>query len=61
VKGGLRFATELTVIASQRVALTPHKVADTDLDEISKYVARQIERFEAGAALENVVAPARGY
>ena len=44
-----------------KIVLTPHKVADTDLDEISKYVARQIERFEAGAALENVVAPARGY
>jgi glyoxylate/hydroxypyruvate reductase A len=44
-----------------RVILTPHNAADTDPDEISKYVARQIERFEAGARLENVVDPARGY
>ena len=43
------------------VMLTPHNAADTDPDEISKYVARQIERFEAGGALENVVDPARGY
>ena len=43
------------------VVLTPHNAADTDPDEISKYVARQIERFEAGEALENVVDPARGY
>ena len=44
-----------------KVVLTPHNAADTDPDEISKYVARQIERFEAGARLENVVDPARGY
>jgi glyoxylate/hydroxypyruvate reductase A len=44
-----------------KVILTPHNAADTDPDEISKYVARQIERFEAGGSLENVVDPARGY
>jgi glyoxylate/hydroxypyruvate reductase A len=44
-----------------RVVLTPHNAADTDADEISKYVAAQIARFEAGAALENVVDRARGY
>jgi glyoxylate/hydroxypyruvate reductase len=44
-----------------KVVLTPHNAADTDPDEISKYVARQIERFEAGGALENVVEPSRGY
>ena len=44
-----------------RVVLTPHNAADTDPDEISKYVALQIERFEAGAPLENVVDTARGY
>jgi len=44
-----------------RVVLTPHNAADTDPDEISKYVAHQIECFEAGARLENVVDPARGY
>ena len=44
-----------------KVVLTPHNAADTDPDEISKYVASQIERFEAGGALENIVDPARGY
>jgi glyoxylate/hydroxypyruvate reductase len=44
-----------------KIVLTPHNAADTDPDEISKYVARQIERLEAGGALENVVDPARGY
>src|SRR5246127_3789371 len=44
-----------------KVVLTPHNAADTDPDEISEYVARQIERFEAGAGLENVVDPSRGY
>src|SRR3954462_6981870 len=44
-----------------KVVLTPHNAADTDPDEISKYVARQIERFEAGGMLENVVDRKRGY
>jgi glyoxylate/hydroxypyruvate reductase A len=43
------------------VVLTPHNAADTDPDEISKYVAQQIVRFEAGGALENVVDRKRGY
>ena len=47
--------------AHPKVVLTPHNAADTDPDEISKYVARQIQRFEAGGQLENVVDPARGY
>jgi glyoxylate/hydroxypyruvate reductase A len=44
-----------------KVVLTPHNAADTDADEISKYVAEQIARFEKGAALENVVDRTRGY
>lgn len=44
-----------------KVVLTPHNAADTDPDEISKYVAQQIERFEAGATLENLVDRKRGY
>lgn len=44
-----------------KVVLTPHNAADTDPDEISNYVARQIERFEAGDPLENVVDRGRGY
>src|SRR6516225_3359457 len=44
-----------------KIVLTPHNAADTDPDEISKYVARQIARFEAGGALENVVDRKREY
>jgi len=44
-----------------KVVLTPHNAADTDPDEISKYVAGQIERYEAGGTLENVVDRNRGY
>jgi glyoxylate/hydroxypyruvate reductase A len=44
-----------------KVVLTPHNAADTDPDEISKYVARQIAHLEAGGALENVVDRNRGY
>jgi glyoxylate/hydroxypyruvate reductase A len=44
-----------------KVVLTPHNAADTDPDEISKYVARQIQHFETGGALENVVDRGRGY
>jgi glyoxylate/hydroxypyruvate reductase A len=44
-----------------KVVLTPHNAADTDPDEISNYVARQIARFEAGGALENVVDRKRWY
>jgi len=44
-----------------KVVLTPHNAADTDPDEISKYVARQIGQFEAGGKLENVVDRGRGY
>jgi glyoxylate/hydroxypyruvate reductase A len=43
------------------VVLTPHNAADTDADEISKYVAHKIARFEEGFALDNVVDRRRGY
>jgi glyoxylate/hydroxypyruvate reductase A len=44
-----------------KVIVTPHNAADTDPDAISRFIAGQIDRFEAGAALENVVDLARGY
>jgi glyoxylate/hydroxypyruvate reductase len=53
--------TESPFWTHPKVVLTPHNAADTDPDEISKYVARQIERFETGGALENVVDRGRGY
>jgi glyoxylate/hydroxypyruvate reductase len=43
------------------VLVTPHNAADTDPVEISKFIALQIERFEAGGALDNIVDVARGY
>ena len=44
-----------------KVVLTPHNAADTDADEISRYVAEQIARHEAGGTLDNVVDRGRGY
>jgi glyoxylate/hydroxypyruvate reductase A len=44
-----------------KVVVTPHNAADTDPVEISKFIARQIQRFEAGGALDNIVDLARGY
>jgi glyoxylate/hydroxypyruvate reductase len=44
-----------------KVVLTPHNAADTDPDAISKYVAEQIARYEAGGVLDNVVDRGRGY
>lgn len=44
-----------------KVIVTPHNAADTDPVEISKYIAVQIARFEAGGTLENIVDLARGY
>ncbi|MFN5487465.1 MAG: 2-hydroxyacid dehydrogenase [Bradyrhizobium sp.] len=44
-----------------KVVLTPHNAADTDADDISKYVAAQIARFEQNGELENVVDRKRGY
>lgn len=44
-----------------KVILSPHNAADTDPTEISAYVARQIEQFEAGHPLDNVVDLKRGY
>jgi glyoxylate/hydroxypyruvate reductase A len=43
------------------VVISPHNAADTDPDHISRYVARQIERFEAGGKLDHVVDRAKGY
>lgn len=44
-----------------QVTVTPHNAADTDPEAISAYVVRQIERYENGSPLENVVDRQRGY
>jgi glyoxylate/hydroxypyruvate reductase A len=43
------------------VILTPHSAADSDVSALFGSVQRQIERFERGEALENVVAREAGY
>jgi glyoxylate/hydroxypyruvate reductase len=43
------------------VYLTPHNAAISDHDAISAMIARQIERLEAGGALEHVVDRDKGY
>ena len=44
-----------------RVTLTPHVAADSDPETICRYVYAQIERFERGEALVNVVNRLSGY
>jgi glyoxylate/hydroxypyruvate reductase A len=44
-----------------KVTITPHNSAASVPEEIAAYIARQIERHEAGEALENVIERARGY
>jgi glyoxylate/hydroxypyruvate reductase A len=44
-----------------RVTVTPHTAADSEPEAICAYVARQIQRFEAGQPLENLVDRQRGY
>lgn len=47
--------------SAPNLVITPHNAADTDPDAISVYIAAQIERFEAGEPLQNVVDQTRGY
>ena len=44
-----------------RAVITPHNAADTDPEHISRYVAHQIEQFEATGKLDHVVDRVRGY
>lgn len=44
-----------------KVTLSPHNAADTDPDAISTYVVEQIEAFERGEPLKNVVDRKHGY
>jgi glyoxylate/hydroxypyruvate reductase len=44
-----------------KVTLTPHSAADSEPPVICAYVARQIEAFERGEALENLVDRVKGY
>lgn len=44
-----------------KVYVTPHNAAQSDPRALTKYVLNQIERFERGLPLENVVNRSRGY
>jgi glyoxylate/hydroxypyruvate reductase A len=44
-----------------KVTVTPHNAADSDADAITEYVVAQIEAFEAGKPLGNVVDRRMGY
>lgn len=44
-----------------RIFVTPHLAADVDPESSAMAIRRQIERFEAGQALEHVADRARGY
>ena len=60
------FPTEPLPAASRlwthpQVTITPHNAAASIPEEIVAYIARQIERFEAGHGLENVIDRASGY
>lgn len=43
------------------VLMTPHSAADSDVRALFAHVERQIERFEAGEALEHLVSRDAGY
>jgi glyoxylate/hydroxypyruvate reductase A len=45
----------------QKVTITPHNSAASVPEEVVAYIVRQIERFEAGQGLENVIDRASGY
>jgi len=47
--------------AHPRVTITPHNSAASVPEEVVAYIVAQIERFEAGHGLENVIDRASGY
>jgi glyoxylate/hydroxypyruvate reductase len=44
-----------------KITVTPHAAADSDPETICKYVYQQIQTFERGEHLQNLVQPERGY
>jgi glyoxylate/hydroxypyruvate reductase len=45
----------------ERVTVTPHNASESDNRALSKYILDQIERYEAGQGLENIIDNAKGY
>jgi glyoxylate/hydroxypyruvate reductase A len=54
-------ARESSLWAHPCVHVSPHSAADSDPVHITRYIAHQIRRAEAGKPLENVVDRQRGY
>lgn len=54
-------ARESSLWAHPRMHVSPHSAADSDPVHITRYIAHQIRRAEAGKPLENVVDRQRGY
>ena len=47
--------------AHPKATITPHNSAASVPEEVVAYIVNQIDRFEAGQPLENVIERARGY
>lgn len=52
---------ESLIWALENVILTPHCAADSDTNALFAHVERQIDRFERGEPLENLVGRDKGY
>lgn len=53
--------TDSPLWSHPKMTITPHAAADSDPETICRYVYRQIEKFERGEGLENLVDRVRGY
>jgi len=53
--------TEHPLWSHPKATITPHNAADSDPEAVSDYVVAQIEAFERGEPLQNIVDRARGY
>lgn len=53
--------TEHPLWSHPKATITPHNAADSDPEAVSDYVVAQIEAFERGEPLQNIVDRVRGY
>ncbi len=53
--------TDSPLWSHERVTVTPHNASESDNRALSKYILDQIERYETGKGLENVIDNAKGY
>ncbi len=55
------FPSESLLWSHPKVTLTPHVAADSDPETICAYVYEQIQKFQSGVPLQNLVDRSRGY